>query len=190
MKRKGWKRLILGIVLILLAVVAVPVAIVVPILGAMGEVPQFVVPGTHRVEVEEAGRYYLWNDHQTLLDGRSYSQPEALPGGIEIRIENDAGEELSLRGDTSISSNVGATSRRSIGHVEVARPGALSIEVAGDFDERVFSFSEFDFGAMFAKVFGALALAGVGFLLGLGITIWGIVKVVKSPSAPSPATAA
>jgi len=179
--RKGIKTIIAGASLFILGAIIVPVAIVLPlILGGSNE-KQFKIPGNAQVLIEEPGRYYLWNDYQTVFEGKSYNRTKSIPDGIEIRItETNNGELLDFVGDASVSSSRAGSSRNTIGYIEVQYPCSVEIEVAGGEEERVFSFSEFKLLKMLRAILGGFALSLIVVITGLGITIWGIVKLVGS----------
>jgi hypothetical protein len=178
--RKGLKTLIAGIMLFLVGGVLAPLAIILPIILNDSDGQQFLIPGSTEVTITEPGRYYLWNDFQTVYDGKSFDRSERIPDGLEIVVKDEAGNSLLFKRDTSISSNVGSSSKKSIGYVEVDKPGKLTVSVSGSSDQRVFSFSQFDFLRLLGFVFGGIALAVIMSLAGIGITIWGIVKLVKN----------
>lgn len=158
----------------------VPFLFVLPlILGKTDEI-QFKVPGELEFNAQTSGRYYLWNNYETVYHGKTYDDSEKLPDGLDIEVRDANGKELQFTGDTSSSVNGHGTSARSIGYVEVAQPGKLTIEVSGGTKERVFSFSK----SKFVKILG-LVSAGVGasilaFIISVGLIIWGILKLIKA----------
>ncbi|MHC4887324.1 MAG: hypothetical protein ACYTGH_19785, partial [Planctomycetota bacterium] len=161
--------------------------VILPFLLDSSQEQQFLVPGGTQVLVEEPGRYYLWNDYQTVYEGRSYNGSESLPDGLEIRVVDEvAGTPLPFTPDTSISSSTGGDARKSIGYVEAVQPGSLSVTVTGDVEERVFSFSPSRLLLMFAVIFGAVGGAFLAAFVGIGLIIWGIVKVARNGKKDGP----
>lgn len=181
----GVKRTIAGGCLMLAAVLATPfvtTAVLISYAMNLPDVPQFKVPGETQVSVEEPGRYYVWNDYETIFEGRTYNKWDCLPDEMTVRIRNaDTGETLEFTGDTSTTSSTGGTSRNSIGYVEIEEPCALNIQVTGPVEERVFSFSRVRVWQVLKPVFASLAVAAVVGVLGLAIALWGIVRLVQSP---------
>jgi len=110
---------------------------------------QFEVPGIQEVSVEKPGRYYLWNDYQTVYAGRSYNQSEHIPGGMQIDIRDSDGNLLPFTSDTSMSSTGDGSAKNTIGYVEVIKPGKVKVDVSGGSDERIFSFGPTDLARMF-----------------------------------------
>lgn len=105
--KKGLKTLIAGILLFLIGSFVVPLAIIMPVILGDSNEHQFIIPGSTAVEIVEPGRYYLWNDFQTVHDGKSYNRSESIPDGLEINVKNEIGSSLLFSSDTSISSRTG-----------------------------------------------------------------------------------
>jgi len=179
--KTGVKTIIAGAILFVLGAFVVPLAIILPlILGDSNEI-QFIVPGSTQIVIEEPGRYYMWNDYQTVFNGKSYNRSESIPDGIQIIITNTGtGEILDFVSDTSISSSRGSSSKNTLGYIEVQSPSTVDIEVFGGEEKRVFSFSESNLLKMFGLIFGGSIVAVIFGVTGFGITIWGIVKLVRS----------
>lgn len=188
--KAGVTTIVVGIIFIFGAFAA-PAAIVLPLilprlLGDASE-EQFKVPGRVEVMAEEPGRYYLWNDYQTVFRGKTYNRSKSVPDGMEIRITHaKTGEPFDFVSDTSISSSSGANSKNTIGYVEVKEPCRVAIEVSGGEEERVFSFSPFRLWRMLKLILGGFALSFVLGVAGVGVTIWGIVKVARAGKTDEP----
>ena len=177
---KGLKTLIAGIVLFVVGAFVVPIAFLLPLILNNSDERQFIIPGITEVEILESGRYYLWNDFQTVFDGKSYNRSESIPDGLEIAITNEDGKDLQFTSDTSMSSSSGSSSKNTIGYVEVSNPSRLTVSVSGGSDERVFSFSESGIMKMLGLIFGGFGLSMLLALAGVGISIWGTIKLVMN----------
>lgn len=163
--------------------VFVPAAVFLPILinGDPSE-KTFKVPGIMQVSVDEPGRYYLWNAHQIVFEGKSYNCSESIPGGMEIKISNEeTGEQFDLVSYSTMTSTRGSELKNSIGYFEVNSAGSLLIEVTGGNEQRVFSFSKSPFGMIKLFIIVILLAAIIG-LVGLGFILLGVVKLIKSSS--------
>ena len=179
----GSKTLITGIILFILGMIVI--TMVMPILlydlidDSNGE--QFRVPGSTQIIVEEPGRYYLWNNYQTVFEGKSYNRSKTIPDGMEFKISNkETSKPFDFVTHLSISSNRGTSSSNSIGYVDVLSPGRVDIEIVGGGEERIFSFSRSVFTPLLALIVcGALLSMAISFI-GFGLFIWGIVKRVNS----------
>jgi hypothetical protein len=176
----GLKTLIIGIALFILGGFVIPFLLILPLFLNESANTQFLIPGSKEVTVEKPGRYYLWNDFQTVYEGKSFSRSENIPDGLEVAVTDDTGRTLAFTSDTSTSSSSARSSKRSIGYVEVSNPGKLTVSVSGDSEARVFSFSQSIFPKIFLAILGggtaSLLMAFIGFSIG----IWGLIKLVRS----------
>ncbi|MEM8956145.1 MAG: hypothetical protein AAGD22_18480, partial [Verrucomicrobiota bacterium] len=130
-------------------------------------------------EVSEPGRYYLWNNYRMVFEGESYNRSEELPDAYQISFRDGEGRELDLVGDLSITFNGTSGSRRSIGYVEIGGPTRVEIEVVGSGDRRVFAFGRSYFWGAFRSVGLAMVLGFVLGSLGLGLMIWGFIRLAQ-----------
>lgn len=178
--KPGIKTIIAGVVLFIFGAFLVPLLIILPIILEKSKAVQFKVPGTQEVKIEKPGRYYLWNDFQTVYDGKSYNRSKSIPDGMEIKIQDSAGTLLDFVSDTSISSSDNGSSKNSIGYVEVENIGQIKVDVSGGDEERIFSFGRSGLLKMFVLILGGVGLSILVSMGGVGIGIWGIVKLVKS----------
>ena len=180
--KPGLKTLIAGISLFILGGFVIPFLLILPLFLNESSNQQFLTPGAKEVTVEEPGRYYLWNDFQTVYEGESFSRSERIPDGLKIAITDDAGNTLTFHSDTSMSSSNGSSSKNSIGYVEVDGACQLLVTVSGDTKERVFSFSQSNFKKMFLAILGGGVVSMLMALIGFGIGIWGVVKLAQNKS--------
>ncbi len=179
--KPGIKSIIAGVGLFILGAVVFPLAIVLPVFLALnGHLVEFKVPGTFETNVVKAGRYYLYNDYQTIYNGKTYDNSTNLPGGMEIKVLDSQGQVLQFNGDTSFSVGGSGTERKSIGYVEVHTPGKVRIEVSGAGEERIFSFGQENFFKFFGLMFGTVGLGIIIAFGGIGLAVWGIIKLVRS----------
>ncbi len=183
--KSGTKLIIVGASLIALVTFILPAAIVVPILLSDSNETKFIVPGKVRVQVENPGRHYLWNNYQTIYKGKSYNRSTTIADGIEIKITNaENGTQFDFIGNGSMSYTSGSNAKITIGYIEITEPCTVDIEISGGNNSQVFSFSE----ALFRKLFGLIS-AGIlivvifGFA-GIGIIVWGIIKLEKNKTPP------
>jgi hypothetical protein len=177
--KPGIKTIIAGVVCCVGAFI-VPVLFVLPLILADSPAVQFKVPGTMEVTVKDAGRYYLWNDYQTVFNGKSYNRSESLPDGYEIQIREEDGRLFQFVSDASTSESNGASAKKSIGYVEVEHPGKLEIEVTGGNEDRIMSFARSGLLKVFGLILGGVGLSMLIGMAGIGLIIWGIIKLVRS----------
>ncbi len=184
--KKGVKKII-GAVVLFVAGMLMPAAVIIPlIMSGDGDKP-FRVPGSMEITVEKPGRYYLWNQYRTIYEGRSYSFDKELPGGLSFSLtEKASGTAVPLETGMNISSESGNRRKASIGYFEVPRPGTYIISVTGNTEERILSFGKsiFEsvllfFGGMTLAILLAIA-AAVGSLI---LLVFGILDLAREPAA-------
>ena len=174
------KKIVFGIAVFVLGAIVIPMAMIIGTVLNQPAAKQFKVPGTAQVSIEEPGRYYLWNDFQTVYEGKSYELSERLPGGVEITIRDvDTGEEFDFVSSLTTSSSAPSSSKNSIGYIEVHNDTEISIEVAGLDDERVLSFSKSFVSKLVVMVIAGGLLSTVSALSGIVFTICGIVSLIS-----------
>ena len=144
---------------------------------------QFLIPGTIEIEIEDEGRYYLWNDYQTVYEGKTYSKTEEVPDNLIISLKTkDGALHYDIIGKNSITTSSDSTSRKSIGYFDITVPGDYILEVKGESEPRVFSFRQLNYDTVvFAMRMGiggsvCLLIIFAGFALG----VVAIVKMVKA----------
>lgn len=177
--QKGLKTLIGGIVFLLIGVLVIPLILIFTFLQADKDAQQFVIPGQGQIQIEHPGQYYLWNDFQTVHNGRTYNQSPTLPNGLDISVTDASGKALDFISSTEISVTHGSSARNSIGFIDVTSPGMLTVSVDGDIENRIFSVSTIKLGQFFNMVLASLACAFIGALM----LIFGIIKLVKNKKA-------
>src|ERR1041385_7405172 len=101
--KRGVKTIIAGGVLFVFGVLVIPLLLVGSLLLQKSDEVQFKVPGTAEATVEAPGRYYLWNDYDTVYNGKSYHNSETLPGGMDIKITDPDGAVMTLVDNASIT---------------------------------------------------------------------------------------
>jgi hypothetical protein len=177
--KRGIKTIIAGTVVFVVGAFVIPLLFVLPMIFGKSQDFQFKAPGSAETTVNEPGRYYLWNDFRTVYGGKSYDRSETIPDGVEIQIRDAAGRQLQFFSDTSISMTSGGSSKKSIGYVVVKDPGKVTLLLAGGNEERIFSFSQSGLLKMFGLIAGGFGLSMLTGLVGFGLIIWGVVKLVR-----------
>ncbi|HEY5042390.1 MAG TPA: hypothetical protein VIK53_10345 [Verrucomicrobiae bacterium] len=183
--KPGFKTIIAGVLVFLAGVIVLPLCVVLPLILGHSHNLQFKVPGSAEANIENPGRYYLWNDYQTVFNGRSYNRSEKIPDGMEIQIKDADGQPLQFFSDTSTSESGGGSSKNSIGYVQVEHPGKLEIQVSGGDGERIFSFSKSNLLKMFGIIMGGVGFSMLVGIIGIGLVIWGILKLVRASKTSS-----
>lgn len=177
----GTKRIIGGACLLVLAAAITPAAIAYHLLRADPSSQQFQAPGVMDIDVQQPGRYYVWNEYQTIYEGRVYDRSEELPDGMQITItKRPSGKSIALVGRQSISSSSGPSSKRSIGYIDLETPASLRIEVSGLDDERVIGFSRSRIKMILLWIVAGGITASLLGLGGLGLLAWGIITLART----------
>jgi|SRR6056297_1637881 len=185
MKRANVK-LLSGVILLLIGGIAIPAAILVPAFDAPNEEVVFETPGEASLDIRSPGRFYLWHDYRTIHGGRQVARSEHLPDGMSFSVTRaDDGSPLSFQPRSNISTELGGSSSRSIGYVDVERPGTLRIEVrGGDGQMRVMSFERARFMLFAGAVgFSLLSLTVLG-SAGVVLIVLGIAQRARPPKSP------
>ncbi len=179
--KPGLKQIIAGVILLGIGAICVPLMIVLTLVRDSMDLVEFEVPGSAMAFIETPGRYYLWHDYRTVYESRTYNSPVELPDGLTIEITGNGGALLDFVSapNTSFSSN--GRARQSIGYVELTEAGQVTLNVSGEADPRIFSFSPFSLGRFAGLIVKGVLIAGAAALASLGLIIWGIVKLANAP---------
>ena len=183
--KRGVKTTIAG-GLLLVAAVIVPIAVMVPTIAdqADNQLEIFDVPGETEIRVEEPGVHYLW------LHVDQSNPPPSIPGhlpeGMKIEVTDDRGQSLTLNHNMTASHEGLNVSMHSIGSLRFDRPTTIKIDVSESPRPMQLSFSKLDITGIVKGVFGAIAIGGVLGLAGIGVLVWGIVKLASGNRPPAP----
>jgi hypothetical protein len=87
-----------------------------------------VVPGTTDIELSEPGRYTIFYEHRSVVDGRVFDTPETLPG-LEIRlVSKETGVPVTLMAPGSDASySIRGRSGRSVLSFRIDTPGTYTL---------------------------------------------------------------
>jgi len=141
---------------------------------------KFKTPCHIELTVDELGKYYLWNEYQCVFERTVYTSSKVLPNGLQINlISKETSNKPQLHSDQSVFMSSGDNESSSIGYYEISELGIYFLEVSGDTNTRMFSFGKSRVGTIVLIV----CVVGIFSLLisftGIGVTIYGIVQVVK-----------
>ncbi|MBL37567.1 MAG: hypothetical protein CMP07_04080 [Xanthomonadales bacterium] len=174
--KTGNLKILLGAILLLAGGLAIPAGLLVPAFGAPNENVVFETPGEATLEIEAPGRFYLWHKYRTIHQGRQVVRDEHLPDGMSFRVSRlDDGSSIPFQARSNIHTEIGDAESRSIGYVDIERPGTFMIEVTGgDEQTRIMSFSRSRM-MLFARAIGfsLLSLVVLG-SLGVVLIVFGI----------------
>ena len=148
----------------------------------------FIVPGEVSIDIKKAGKYTLWHEAKTMINGQILSFPDDLPSGTTIKVvKQPEGMPVTLRRGGSSHMEKSGIRRVSVGTLTFTIPGHYRITVDGLPEKRTFYLEQ----SKFARVFLTLMLACLGMLLfltaiGSGIYILGQVVNARRNPAPAP----
>ena len=131
----------------------------------------FRVPGKHTFELEQPGKYIIWNDVSTVFDGQRYLFPDELATEITvIVIGEDQQQRIPVEDATGASERGPTTTRYSLFSFEIDNPGTYTVIVKNLGANRIFTLRPsisagiFDFLVSTGK---RLMAAVLSFFLGL-----------------------
>jgi RNA polymerase subunit RPABC4/transcription elongation factor Spt4 len=165
-------------------VITTAVAVTLFVTGLLGLTPhtRFVVPGSHEVEFESAGKYYVFYEYRSNVDGVAYSTGEYLPGMVAALRSQDGSHTVPLKATTMSSTyEMGSRCGVSLYEFHIDDPGTyIFTAVYEDGSTRpavVFALGQFDMLKVFLR---SVPLGFGGFLLGVLILVWVFVKRRKA----------
>jgi hypothetical protein len=149
-------------------------------LGLSGlSMQRVVVPGSAELTMEEAGRYTIYHESRSVVDGRVYDVTDVSGLTVEI-VSAETGESVPLDSPgANTTYELRGRSGRGVLTFEVDRPGAyrLSAEYpAGGGPETVLAVGKGIGTRIAMTVFGAIAIGIGSFLLAVAI---GVVTFVR-----------
>jgi hypothetical protein len=135
------------------------------------------VPGTEAITLDEPGRYTIYHEHETILDGELYSSADARPGALDYVLTNKAtGEPVALSAPTMNET-----------YTFMQREGAaimvFTVEVPGEYEltaayrdgrtepRLVLSVGRSVLKRMFAWMVKSVAFVGTGIIVGVVIIV-------------------
>lgn len=142
-----------------------------------------VVPGSMPLQLEKAGDYTIFYEHQSVIDGMVYSTPQSLTG-LQVELTGPDGNAITLEPSSGGTYNVGQRSGNGLFDFKAAQPGTYTLNAGypdGSTEPRVV------LAVMQGFMRKLMGLIGGGFLLLFGslmigfiLMIVGIVLLVKS----------
>lgn len=182
--KKGVRKIVWGGV-VFLAGIVVSIAMVIPLMRTFlhDHDVKFQVPGSVVLTIDKPGKYYLWNNYQTIFEGRSFSVGPNLPGGYVFSLVGEkSGEAIPIESDLSLHTAIGGDEKQSVGYFEITDPGKYQLTVTGDEGERIMSFGPSFFDNLFlfigVSLLGALIMMG-SMITALILAVMGIVELAS-----------
>ena len=153
-------------------------------IGRIGDnLTQVVVPGEATLTLAQPGNYTIFHERESVVDGRVYSSGSL--SGLRVTLRNAAGERVPLSGPAaSTRYNFGGRSGVGIFEFKITEPGRYRLSAAyegGRTEPRtVLAVGSGFVASLLATIFGALAFAFGGVILGAIIAVVVFVKRRKA----------
>lgn len=126
-----------------------------------------------RFELSKPGKYVVYYEHESVVDGRTYSTSSDAPAGLDVRITDDSGGSVAVdryTSDFTFSRN--GTVGTAVYTFEALRAGRYSIAISADESGPfVIAVGTSIAGALVRPVVIGLLLGFVGFVVGLVLLI-------------------
>jgi len=140
---------------------------------------RFVVPGTHELYFDDTGKYTLFYEYKSSVDGQVYSTSEYLKG-VVVSIESEDGTCLVPVSNTSgnMSYEIGSRAGKSLFEFEIEEPGTYIVTTeyrdGTSTPEVVFAIGPtFD---ILGNILRSFAIGFAGFVLGTIVLVWVFLK--------------
>lgn len=122
------------------------------------------VPGTFSVEIDEPGRFYVWDNHWTVFDGERIQYEADCPDDAKISVRDASSSAMPFVQDRSKSWSIGNSGKTSIGYIDVSNATTLELAFDDVGRERIVTVSN---RTMKQELWARLGGLGIG--LGIGI---------------------
>ena len=178
-----WYLFAIALILAGVAVAVVPNVFLAARLKDRSPPVQFAAPGHKEIVVREPGDYTLWNDYQTVFEGKSYyTSSNSLPNGLEIKLlKKDTGQVQEMKSRLHEYVTTPSTASRSVGRFTLQEPGTYELSITTQTPHSlVFSFSKDWMLEFFGKLFGFALLGLTSVLAGAIIGFTVLIKRNKS----------
>ncbi len=153
---------------------------------------RFVVPGTHELDFDDSGKYTIYYEYQSSINGRGYSSSEYLKS-IEVDLQSEDGSIIVplSTSEGNATYQIGGRAGRSLFSFDIEEPGTYIIHAdyqdGTSTPEVVFAIGpEFDILGIMLRSFGL----GIGsFVVGGIFILWVFIKrrrVAEQTGLPAP----
>ena len=155
----------------------------------LGDVEPLIVPGEHRLELDEVGTYDIFLEYNSVIDGEVYSNPQGVPGlTFLVRVAETGTEVPVARPNANLTYNLGSRSGSAILNFTIDEPGTylLSATYSTEAGPPAVITVIHEFGqGLLTSILGGIAILMV--CLGLGLAMIIIVAVKRHKAKRSAA---
>ncbi len=136
---------------------------------------RIVVPGSGAIVLDKPGTYTVFHEKRSTVDGQYYAS-ESVPGlRIELVSDRDGTPVRLVEPSTSTEYTIGNRKGASIFAFTIDQPGRYRLTTRMSSGQAVLAIGQGTFGAIFAIVGGALAIAFGGIAVAgiiVALTLW------------------
>ena len=130
---------VIGVVLFFMGIIGGPGWFIVTLVSDLKSGKYFLAPSAQTFTLERPGKYVLWHAANTFFQGKSYTSPSELPGGVTIRVlNNNTREELTIEPSPGATESSGNHKKYSVCSFRVETPGEHTVEIRNLPSNRVF----------------------------------------------------
>ncbi len=91
------------------------------------DMKQYVVPGVHTLELEESGKYTIFHEHKSMIDGE-YLYSDGVPAGLKMVVTSQEGDTICVKPLSSGGSySVGSREGTGVGSFKIDSPGSYTL---------------------------------------------------------------
>lgn len=143
--------------------------------GLGNDLPQYVVPGSHKIELTETGTYTVFYEYKSVVGDEIYSSPPNLPG-LRVHLVSPVGDKVPLHPPSANGTySLGGRSGFAALELEVQRPGLYQLSAgyeSGVQEPRVVLAIGYDFmSTLFRTIIISFVIAFLSFAIAVTITI-------------------
>ena len=146
----------------------------------LGDVEPLIVPGEHRLELDEVGTYDIFLEYHSVIDGQVYANPQGVPGLTFLVREAETGTEVTMgRPSANLTYNVGSRSGSAILNFTIDEPGTylLSATYTSEAGPPAVITIIHEFGkGLLTSILGGIAILMLSLGVGLALIIIVAVK--------------
>ncbi len=141
---------------------------------------QYIVPGVHTLQLEEKGKYTIFHEHKSLVDGEYFSSNNSASAGLKIIIISENSDTIPVKSLTSGGTySTGSREGTGVGSFKIETPGSYKLS-AGFTDassSRVVLTVTRGFGSgLVITIFASFLILGGAIALSFALAIITLVK--------------
>ncbi len=143
------------------------------------DMKQYVVPGVHTLELDDSGKYTIFHEHKSMIDGE-YLYSISVPAGLKIVVTSPEGDTISVKPLSSGGSySVGSREGTGVGSFEITVPGSYTLIgtfAGGNSSKTVLTVTRGFGSRLIITVFGGMLILGGSMTLSFVLAIVTLVK--------------